>query len=99
MRGKLMSEFADTPKLASRLENNLQVLQKFLPAGTVPDTNNVACAGPTEAITSGTGTMISCKSLHSNRCIGLTYGTSCHHQFPIEWQKILKSERHHALCE
>jgi hypothetical protein len=35
--------------------NNLQVLQQFSPAGTVPDVNNVACAGPTEAITSGKG--------------------------------------------
>ena len=38
-------------------KNNLQVLQKFLPAGTVPDVNNVACAGNTEPITSGTGTV------------------------------------------
>src|SRR5713101_9751522 len=37
--------------------NNLQVLQKFSPSGTVPDVNNVACAGATEPITSGTSTV------------------------------------------
>jgi hypothetical protein len=45
---------AGTPGIS---QTNLQVLQKFLPAGTVPDTRNVACAGSTEAITSGTGTV------------------------------------------
>src|SRR5260370_23465407 len=37
--------------------NNLQVLQKFSPSRTVPDVNNVACAGATKAITSGTSTL------------------------------------------
>jgi Carboxypeptidase regulatory-like domain/TonB dependent receptor len=45
---------ANTPGIS---KNNLQVLQKFLPAGTVPDVNNVACASSTEAITSGNGTV------------------------------------------
>jgi len=47
--------YATLASIPGLSKNNLQVLQKFLPAGTVPDVNNVACAGSTEAITSGTG--------------------------------------------
>jgi hypothetical protein len=49
--------FATLAGIPGVSQNNVQVLQKFLPAGTVPDVNNVACAANTEPITSGTGTV------------------------------------------
>jgi hypothetical protein len=49
--------YATLAGISTVSKNNLQILQKFLPAGTVPDVNNVACASSTEPITSGTGTV------------------------------------------
>lgn len=49
--------YATLAGISTVSRNNLQILQKFLPAGTVPDVNNVACAGSTEPITSGAGTV------------------------------------------
>jgi hypothetical protein len=43
-----------TPGLS---KTNLQQFQKFVPAGTIPDVNKVACFDSTEPITSGTSTI------------------------------------------
>ena len=49
------AQLATIPGLS---RNNLQVFQRFVPPGTIPDTNRVACAGGlTEPITSGAATV------------------------------------------